>query len=510
MDYSYIDYYGNINYEVKNNAPKASINAGDHPIGAYIASQLTTITDDIQKIVHELAHCGEDEVVTKFKENVNNIYKNLTNINESFKSDYTNAEKIYIELDTSLTTLKNATDELEKLCNNRPSKPIQGDKTDEEYETIKSKWRKNVEKWENNITKLKSFCEELTVQINTYIKYLDSINGLNAIDGKSALSMPNTGALDLNYRQFFETLDTSYDINPNEDKRVYDPEDLVSVCGMDRRYLDQCHDNENTTINYLETLIAKEHTDRSLAAVSYALEQGYITEDEYNRLSNMNNYSSIVDNVAVRRKNNDCKSIDMEFRDQFGEININGVGGINSLMLRFRDRSPEEVYYLVDYAKEQGYISDENYNYLKNPDNYEKIINSSLLSNYDGIVLNSSDNLEQMKSSLNETYPDVRFVNTNNSSLRLRQLPNSDSNILANLPKGTAINVGEKTEDGWRAAYAVVDNQIVEGWVSDEYISEDNPYSSGHLRNFDPSDRSIYPIESEIAAMNALKDIDNV
>ncbi|MBR4452531.1 MAG: SH3 domain-containing protein [Clostridia bacterium] len=74
------------------------------------------------------------------------------------------------------------------------------------------------------------------------------------------------------------------------------------------------------------------------------------------------------------------------------------------------------------------------------------------------------------------TFSKEYFVNTEVSDLRLRKEPNTDSAVLASLPKGTVITVTEQ-KDGWsKTKY-----NGKTGWVSNEFIKEYDPNDPDYI-----------------------------
>ena len=195
MDYTLKNYYNEFeNIETK--ALLASNQANSYKVNIHIVKELNDIIVQLDRLSTKFlsGEFGNDKIINTFTKKIVHIKKNLNNILLSLQSDYTNAENIYIELNNSLVKLKGTNKNLEAIWTSRPSEPS---KNDVEYEIKYKQYKKKFLDWQYNIIQLKQYCESLRNQINGYISYLQSIDGVESKKGASGKLAPDSLYVDL-------------------------------------------------------------------------------------------------------------------------------------------------------------------------------------------------------------------------------------------------------------------------------------------------------------------------
>ena len=280
----------------------------DHPVSSNICAQLESAITNLEGIQNALADENKDETVVGYKNVVKASLDAIKPIFDFLSGNYTSAERVYIDLKDNLEALQSKDDELKILCENPPR---QSQYQTEDGQDDVDRYKKKLKQWRAKVLTLKGDCKNLQARINEYFSFLDSINGCDAANGQVNIRVPESGVVPSKYDAYNSVLNFMGEnddvIDINDGKRVYSDEELATLLVMDKRYLDNYSDS---AVNYLESLIINEHSDRSFAALDYALEKGYISDDEYNRLKSNRNYKDIIDNVNNRRMNNNFADVD--------------------------------------------------------------------------------------------------------------------------------------------------------------------------------------------------------
>ena len=437
--YEYKDYYSEFS-GIVSNAKSAATNASSHPASSNIASQLSHVASDIDRICGSDALSG-DGVVTGISSTLRAQKATINGI-QSFFNSYSAAEQAYITLDEDLTKLKEEDSLFKKVSKNKPElsdfKKREFNSTTQQYDVDIDyhSYNQKMLKWKNAMSTCKSNCQNLSNQINECLNCLSSFSAAipssGAVKGSWNFKPVKLEKIEYDYQSSTNNVDLSYN-QWIANKMENDRESYNNLAGFKDTY-------ESADSEMIKSLVAN----------------GKIKDAEYYVEHNFKGDARVTakqDLAQIRRK--------QEIADN-NEVN-------------------NDIDWRPSYQKDMSYQYDEDMKtdpknqsrtdqQLIQPDSpHEDGSQSKADESISRIEEIRNEKLENADSVLSGKSPQIATVNTKNSGLNVRSEPNGQ--VLESIPKGSTVRVIEDEGNGWTKVK--FDNNKT-GYVSSKYLKYDS------------------------------------